>query len=35
VIDGVPRDNMARLDPEAIEQASVLTDAAAASRGAA
>ena len=33
VIDGVPRDNMARLDPEDIEQVSVLKDASAAIYG--
>ena len=33
VIDGVPRDNMARLDPEDIEQISVLKDASAAIYG--
>ncbi|WP_418991092.1 SusC/RagA family TonB-linked outer membrane protein [Alistipes sp.] len=33
VIDGVPRDNMARLDPEDIDQISVLKDASAAIYG--
>ncbi len=33
VIDGVPRDNMARLDPEDIESVSVLKDASAAIYG--
>lgn len=33
VIDGVPRDNMARIDPEDIEQISVLKDGAAAIYG--
>lgn len=33
IIDGVPRDNMARLDPEDIDQISVLKDASAAIYG--
>jgi len=33
VIDGVPRDNMSRIDPEDIEQVSVLKDASAAIYG--